>query len=276
MKIGYLGPRGTFSETALLSYCEKLTAEQVPFSSIPDAIWAVQEGRVQEAVVPVENSLEGTVYTTLDLLAHEVDLLIKHEIVIPVRQALLSKTIIGLEKIEHIFSHPQGIGQCLQFIRKHMPQAVIQFTNSTAEGAKLAVETPQAAAIGTVRAAQLYGLQVLAESIQDNSDNCTRFLVLAKKDHLPTGKDKTSLIIAVHDTPGSLYTMLGEFASRGINLQKIESRPSRKVLGEYIFFIDVNGHRQDPALQEAINTVRAKSYYVKMLGSYPCFPSGCI
>lgn len=271
MKIGYLGPQGTFSEMAMLSYCENVTAEQVPFSSIPEAIWAVHEDQVQEVVVPVENSLEGAVHTTLDILAHEVDLLIKREIVIPVRQALLSKEQIGLAEIECVYSHPQGIGQCMQFIRKYMPKAGIQFTNSTSEGAKIAAETPKAVAIGTVRAAQLYGLQVLSEGIQDKTYNCTRFLVLGKEDHMPTDNDKTSLIIAVPDTPGSLYTMLGEFASRGINLQKIESRPSRKVLGEYIFFIDVNGHRQDPVLEAAINTVRAKSYYVKMLGSYPCF-----
>lgn len=220
--------------------------------------------------MPVENSLEGTVYTTLDMLAHEVELMIKGEIVIPVRQALLGKARICPAEVACVYSHPQGIGQCMQFIRKHMPQAEIKFANSTAEGAKLAAENPQSVAIGTVRAAQLYGLQVLAEGIQDQSYNCTRFLVLDKDDHGPTGHDKTSLIIAVPDTPGSLYKMLGEFASRGINLQKIESRPSKKVLGEYIFFIDVNGHRQDLALAEAIDTMQAKSYSVKMLGSYPC------
>lgn len=272
MKIGYLGPQGTFTEMALLSYCENenIMAEQVPFSSITDAIWAADAQIVQEAVVPVENSLEGTVYTTLDMLAHEVELLIKQEIVIPVRQALLGKARISLAEIQCVYSHPQGIGQCMQFIRKHMPQAEIKFTNSTSEGARIAAENPLFVAIGTVRAAQLYGLQVLDEGIQDHSDNCTRFLVLGKEDHRPTGHDKTSLIIAVPDTPGSLYTMLGEFAGRGINLQKIESRPSRKVLGEYIFFIDVNGHRQDPALAEALSIMRAKSYYIKMLGSYPC------
>jgi prephenate dehydratase len=271
MKIGYLGPQGTFSEMAMLSYCENLNAEQVPFSSIPDAIWAVHDQQVQEAVVPVENSLEGTVYTTLDLLAHEVELMIKREIVIPVRQALLGKVPVSLAEIEYVFSHPQGIGQCMRFIRKHMPQAEIKFTNSTSEGAKIAADTPKSVAIGTIRAAQLYDLQVLAENIQDQSYNCTRFLVLAKEDHPPTGDDKTSMLIAVPDTPGSLYAMLGEFASRGINLQKIESRPSRKVLGEYIFFIDVNGHRQDAPVKDAIDTMRAKSYNVKMLGSYPCF-----
>lgn len=271
MKIGYLGPQGTFSEMAMLSYCDKMTVEQVPFSSISDAVWAVQEGAVHEAVVPVENSLEGTVYTTLDMLAHEVELLIKQEIVIPVRQALLSKERIGPADIKQVYSHPQGIGQCMQFIRKHLPQAEIKFTNSTSEGAMIAAEKPGAAAIGTVRAAELYGLQVLAEGIQDKSDNCTRFLVLGKKDHTPTGRDKTSLIIALPDTPGSLYTMLGEFAGRCINMQKIESRPFRKVLGEYIFFIDVNGHRQDSQLAEAIAAVHAKSDYVKMLGSYPCY-----
>lgn len=271
MKIGYLGPQGTFSEMAMLSYCEKLKAEQVPFSSIPDAIWAVQDQQVQEAVVPVENSLEGAVYTTLDLLAHEVDLLIKREIVIPVRQALLSKDPISPAEIKYVFSHPQGIGQCMRFIRKNMPQAEIKFTNSTSEGAKIAANTPKSAAIGTIRAAQLYNLQVLAENIQDQSYNCTRFLVLGKEDHPRTGDDKTSLLIAVPDTPGSLYAMLGEFASRGINLQKIESRPSRKVLGEYIFFIDVNGHREDAPLKEAIDTMQTKSYNIKMLGSYPCF-----
>ncbi len=269
MKIGYLGPEGTFSEMALLSYCEHKTAEKVAFATIPDAIWAVYGQKVQEAVVPVENSLEGTVYITLDLLAHEVELLIKGEIVIPVRQALLSREPVRLAEVAYIYSHPQGIGQCMQFIRQNMPQAEIKYTNSTSEGAKIAAETPRSVAIGTVRAAELYGLQVLSAGIQDNSDNCTRFLVLGREDHPPTGHDKTSLIIAVPDTPGSLYTMLGEFARRGINMQKIESRPSRKILGEYIFFIDVNGHRQEAALAAAINSMRAKSYYVKMLGSYP-------
>jgi prephenate dehydratase len=157
----------------------------------------------------------------------------------------------------------------MQFIRKQLPNAAIYFTSSTAEGAQKAAEDPKAAAIGTKRAAELYGLQVVAEGIEDREHNCTRFVVLSKEDHAPTKHDKTSLIITVPDTPGSLYAMLGEFARRGVNLQKIESRPSKQVLGEYIFFIDVNGHRAAPSLQAAIKTMRAKSYQVKVLGSYP-------
>jgi prephenate dehydratase len=269
-KIGYLGPEGTFSEMAMREYIRSLDLEPVSFTSIPVAVLAVHEDTVTEAVVPVENSLEGAVNTTLDLLAHEVDLMIKHEIVIPVSHCLLGKSEVTLEEIEIVYSHPQAVGQCMRFIRQYLPQATIQFTNSTAEGAQKAAGHPTAAAIGMRRAADLYGLSVLQNNIHDINGNCTRFLVLGKTDHLPTGADKTSLLVSVPDTPGSLYIMLGEFASRGINLQKIESRPSKQILGEYIFFVDVNGHRSDPVMQKAIKAVRNQSFYIKILGSYPC------
>jgi prephenate dehydratase len=268
-KIGYLGPQGTFSEMAMLEYCKGKQLEPIAFATITDAVLAVHEGLVAETVVPVENALEGSVNTTLDLLAHEADLLIKQELVIPIRNCLLTLREGNLANIEVIYSHPQPIGQCMQFIRRHMSNAAIYFTSSTAEGAQKATENPKAAAIGTKRAAELCGLKVVAEGIEDREHNCTRFVVLSKADHPPTDHDKTSLIITVPDTPGSLYAMLGEFAQRGINLQKIESRPSKQVLGEYIFFIDVNGHRLEPSLYEAIGNMQAKSYKVKVLGSYP-------
>lgn len=268
-KIAYLGPQGTFSEMAMLEYSKDKDLEPVAYTTISDAVLAVNEGLVAEAVVPVENSLEGSVNTTLDLLAHEADLLIKQELVIPIRNCLLALQQANLTNIEAIYSHPQPIGQCMQFIRKNLPNAAVYFTSSTVEGAQRAAENPKAAAIGTKRAAELYGLMVLAEGIEDRDHNCTRFVVLSKEDNPPSDHDKTSLIITVPDTPGSLYNMLGEFAKRGVNLQKIESRPSKQVLGEYIFFIDVAGHRSELALQEAIMTMRANSYQVKVLGSYP-------
>jgi len=270
-KIGYLGPQGTFSEMAMLEYTKGKQMEPVAFTTITDAVLAVHNGLVSEAVVPVENSLEGSVNTTLDLLAHEADLLIKRELVIPIRNCLLSLREQKLVNIEAIYSHPQPIGQCMRFIHNQLPNAAVYFTSSTAEGAQKAAENPKTAAIGTKRAAGLYGLQVVAEGIEDREHNCTRFVVLSKEDqaHTPSEHDKTSLIITVPDKPGSLYAMLGEFARRGVNLQKIESRPSKQVLGEYIFFIDVNGHRFEPCLQEAIRSMQAKSYQVKVLGSYP-------
>lgn len=273
-KIAYLGPPGTFSEEAALKYNEK--AQLLPFSSIPAVAAAVDTGIAEEGVVAIENSLEGSVTDTLDLLIHESKLLIRQELVLPVEHHLLVKPGTEALEIKVIFSHPQALGQCRRFLERCFPQAEMMAALSTAAAVEqmMSSSTP-AAAIGTQRAAQLYGAQILAKSIQDYSPNVTRFVVLARNDHPQTGRDKTSLCFSFgEDRPGLLYGVLREFAECSINLVKVESRPSRESLGKYIFLVDLEGHRQDPSTRQVLEKVQAKTSLFKVFGSYPRYEEG--
>lgn len=268
-KIAYLGPPGTFTEEAALLYDEK--AQLTPFSSIPAVAAAVDTGIAEEGIVAIENSLEGSVTETLDLLIHESRLLIRRELVLPIEHLLLAKSGTQAQEIRAIFSHPQALAQCRHFLERCFPQAEMIAALSTAAAVEqmMSYSSP-AAAIGTQRAATLYGAQILARNIQDRFPNITRFVVLAPDDHPPTGRDKTSLGFSfAEDRPGLLYSVIKEFAERNINLTKVESRPSKESLGKYIFLIDLEGHREDPLIAEVIAVVQAKTTLFKVFGSYP-------
>jgi prephenate dehydratase len=231
------------------------------------AVRAVDDGICDESIVPVENSLEGPVNVVLDTLLDLKSPIIGEE-VIPIKQCLMSRG--ELSDIKVIVSLSQPLGQCRRYIHENFPHAEVRTTGSTAHAAKLAQEFPEMAAIGCSEAAKLYGLKVLKEGIQDQKLNHTRFIVLGDHKATATGRDKTSLAVYLdRDRPGALYDFLGEFARRSINMTRIESRPSKKVLGDYWFFIDVEGHSEAGALKEAITALRNKSTTLKVLGSYP-------
>lgn len=246
-------------------------AKLIPFPSFPAVAAAVDTGMADEGVVAIENSIEGSVTDTLDLLIHETKVLIRKELVLPIRHHLLVKPGTQAHQIGVIFSHPQALAQCRHFLERCFPKAHLASALSTAAAVEqmMANDTP-AAAIGTERAAQLYGAEILARAIQDQASNVTRFVVLAPTDHPPTGADKTSLCFSFDkDEPGLLYGVLQEFAQLGINLAKIESRPSKESLGRYIFLVDLEGHRQQPQIAEVLEKVRTKTSLFKIFGSYP-------
>ena len=270
-KIAYLGPAGTFTEEAALAY--DLQAELLPLFTIPAVASAVETGMAEEGVVPIENSLEGSVSATLDLLIHESSLLIKQELVLPINHCLLVKPGAKAHEVKAVYSHPQALGQCRHFLDTCFPRAEAVAALSTAAAVEemLASQVP-AAAIATQRAAALYSVEILAKGIQDQASNVTRFVVLANEDHPPTGNDKTSICFYfAEDRPGVLASVLEEFAQRSINLTKIESRPSKEALGKYFFLVDLEGHREDPLVKAALERVVAKTAQFKIFGSYPCF-----
>ena len=268
-KIGFLGPSGSYAEEA----ASKLQGKLITFGSIMEVIDAVDQNIIDMGVVPIENSIEGPVGVTLDLLANDYDLKIKNEIILPISHNLLLNEESSLEDIEIVYSHMQALAQCRKFIEKMGAKPVA--TPSTSQAAETVKGKKNAAAIGTSKAAGIYGLKIAAKNIQDFENNSTRFVVINKEDHVPTGHDKTSLVFSlIEDKPGGLYDVLGEFAKRDINLTKIESRPSKKKLGTYIFFIDLKGHREDEEVKNIldtikINTIKTKISYIKLLGSYP-------
>ena len=267
--IAFLGPEGTFSEEAALLYDPQ--ADLQSFSSIPATAMAVASGIAEEGVVPIENSLEGSVTYTLDILIEEARLFIRRELVLPIEHCLLVKLGTRAADVQTIYSHPQALAQCRSFLERCFPKGQLVASLSTVAAVDdMKHSSAPAAAISPRRAAQLYGADVLAHSIQDNSSNATRFVVLANSDHAPTGKDKTSLCFSfTGDEPGLLYNVLGEFAIRKINLAKVESRPTKQSLGQYIFLIDCEGHREDPLVKGVIEFVRSQTSMLRIFGSYP-------
>lgn len=278
MKIGYLGPEGTFSEEAGKLYAGQLKAkgEMIAFSTFHDAINAVNQGKINEAIVPIENSIEGTIGLVSDMLATEVELKIKAELVMPIYHYLIGAKNSHLKDVTDVISKPEIIEQCQEFLRKNLPKAKLHLAYSSSEAVKQVALFPGGegrvfAAIGTAASAKMYELKFLAAKI-NAKDNMTRFVVLAKDDGRATGRDKTSIVFATRkDRPGSLHDILGVFALRNINLTKIESRPSKKALGDYYFFADMEGHRSDKVMAEALKEVKQKASFLKILGSYPEF-----
>ncbi len=269
-KIGYLGPAGTFTEQAALVLQEDYPGELVDYRDVPGLIMAVQEGDLDFGVVPIENVIEGTVNVTIDMLAHDVNLRIIGERIIPIHQCLVAKLGVKKEDILQIVSHPQALAQCRRFLQKEFPGVPVHSSNSTAAGAREAKESAQpVAAIANKRAAEIFGLQVLQENIEDHPNNCTRFVVLSRNSIKPTGQDKTSIVFSVNDEPGSLLQALDIFARWGINLTRIESRPMRTRLGQYLFYVDFEGHAEEEGASRALSSVQALSTYYKHLGSYP-------
>ena len=268
--IAYLGPPGTFSEAAASAY-GGASAEYLPLASIPAVVTAVETGVASVGVLPIENVLEGSVSTTLDLLIHETDLRILGEMIIPIRQYLAAREGIRLPEITVLYGHPQSLGQCRRFVERCLPgvATVASLSNSAALIEALA-DTRPAAAICTFRAAELHDARILAHDIQDYAGNVTRFIALGRGDHPPTGDDKTSICFGfAEDRAGILVSVLEEFARANINMTKLESRPSRETLGEYIFLVDINGHRNDPKIGAVLERVKAKTGLFKVFGSYP-------
>lgn len=281
-RAGYLGPEGTFSEEALLSGIEHNAVRPVAIETIRDTVMAVQGGAVEWGLVPIENSIEGSVTVTLDTLARDArEVAIVGEVVLPVRHYLVAATPLRFEQIETVVSHPHAPGQCTRFLHEKLPGARIVAATSTAEAVRLVSRGEQhsVAAIGTRLAAELYGCVVIAEGIQDREDNETRFVWLARTDsplgapplRVSTGtKSKTSLVFwgAGADHAGWLVLCLSEFAKREINLTKIESRPMREQLGHYMFFVDLEGSLSEQAVSAALAGLNAKCEQVRIFGSY--------
>jgi prephenate dehydratase len=277
MRLGYLGPPGTFSEEAARTAPDAATAELVGLATVRDTILAVHDGSVDRAIVPIENSVEGPIAVTLDTLADDGnDIAIVGELVLGVSQHLIAGSQLALASIERVLSHPQAISQCARYLREQLPGAAVEPTASTAEAAQIV--TAQAApwaAIGTLRAAELYGATVLARDVEDEPGNATRFVWLARQAaaRAPAAgaSAKTSLSFwgSGDDSPGWLVRCLSEFAFRGVNLTKIESRPLRARLGHYRFFVDCDGGAADTPVAEAVDGLRKHCEQVRILGSYP-------
>ena len=275
-RAAYLGPPGTFSEEALLASAGD-DVEPVPVATVGDVVRAVQAGDAERGIVPVESASEGSVDATLDALAEDApDVTITGEVVLPVRHALVARDAVAPAAIAVVVSHPQALAQCSAYLRRELPTARAVAWTSTAEAVRAAVERAGEgwAAIGTPRAASLYGGRVLAEGIEDIRDNATRFVWLARGaagDVAVSGPAKTSLVFARPgtDSPGWLVRCLSEFAFRGVNLTRIESRPRKDRLGDYRFFVDLEGAIADERVAGAVEGLRAHCDLMRVLGSYP-------
>jgi prephenate dehydratase len=247
-------------------------AEHMPFPTITAIARAVISGDVGTGVAPIENSLQGTVTETVDVLIEEDGLAICGEIVLPIEHCLMTKSGVSRAEIAVIYSHPQSLGQCRHYLDTQFHGVRTEAALSNAEAVAIAMRTPAAAAIGPARAAEIYGAEILERDIQDSRTNKTRFVVLARAGAAPTGRDKTSIAFAVaHDRPGTLVSVLHEFSDRQINLTKIESRPSGVELGVYVFLVDIDGHREDTMVAQALAAVREQASFFKVFGSYPAW-----
>ena len=275
MRISYLGPRGTFNEDALRESVGEAEVEGLPAPSVYDAIVAVERGDADRALVPFENSIEGAVRTTLDALALDVDrVTIVGEHDYPVRHCLIARGELPLERITAVLSHPQASAQCARFIRERLPAAEVLPAPSTAEAVRRVSESDEPwAALGARGAAELYDCVVLRDGVEDSEENVTRFVWIAPEGTEPAGEGpwKTSLVFSElgEDHPGALVEALLEFSRRKINLTRIESRPLRRGLGRYMFFIDLEGRTGEARVDEAIAGLRQKAESVRVLGSYP-------
>ena len=273
-RIGFLGPEGTFTQQALRSQADLAGAEHIPFRTVIDVLDAVEDGSVSLGFVPIENSIEGTVNYTQDALVFDHDLLIQREVVLDIEMCLLAKKGTTLQRVTKIYSMPVATAQCHGYIREHVPQAEVFVANSTAEAARTVSESGDntVVAVAPRNAASLYGLEVLAENIADQSGNQTRFVLIAKEGiPAPTGHDRTALVVFQRaDEPGSLLSILQEFAARRINLSQLLSRPTRRGgLGDYCFIMYADGHIKDELMADALRDLHAKHGDVKFMGSYP-------
>ena len=269
-RIAYLGPEGSFSEEAARRYAGE-GAEFVGFPDIPAVISAVSHALVDEAVAPIENSIEGSINVTVDQLIHGKNPpRIAGELNLPIRHHLIGRPGTTISDVERVVSIPAAIAQCRQFLLDHLPQVQILPALSTSAAVSSLVHSDRIAAVGNQRAATLYGMEIIASDIQDADDNVTRFAILGRARTTATGHDKTSICCYIaEDQPGSLVSILSEFAGRDINLSKLESRPTRGGLGKYFFLIDMVGHETDPDVADALAGVRQKCESVLVLGSYP-------
>jgi prephenate dehydratase len=278
MRLGYLGPPGTFSEEALRASPLRADAEFVPYASIHETIMAVEEGAVDRALVPIENALEGGVTATLDALAVDArEVAIVGEAVLAIRNCLVARDELALADIAVVVSHPQPLAQCARFLRAELPQAEARAATSTAEAVRIVAGAREPwAALGPRTAAERYRCRVLRDGVDDDPENATRFVWLARPGSAPIGDGaavswKTSVVFAgAGDAqPGWLVRCLSEFAFRGVNLTKIESRPRRGRLGHYLFHVDMEGRDDDAAVSDAVAALHTHCEDVRLLGTYP-------
>jgi prephenate dehydratase len=269
--IGYLGPAGTFCEMAAAGLFTD--SKHRPYPNIISVIEDVARGNLNTGVLPMENLLEGTVIPVLDGLSAFPEVKISGEAVLKIEQHLLVSPGVKKEQLTGILSHPHALAQCREYLKKSFPHLPCNALSSTAEAARrVAMDLNTCAAIGNKRAAEIYGLEILAENISDIKENYTRFIILSRNIPGPTGKDKTSLAFSLEHKPGTLAQTLVLFSAAGINLTKIESRPSRKVLGEYIFYLDFEGHVDDSHVEKVLAEVEKHATSLTIMGSYPkCF-----
>lgn len=272
-RIGYLGPEGTFTEQALLSQPDLAGEELVPMGTFAEVLAAVDAGELDLGFVGLENSIEGTVTVTIDALAFEHDLYIQREVVLGIQLSLMAPPGVGLADLRRILTFPVAAGQCRGWLAREVPAAEVVAANSNAEAARLVGHEHDgcSAAVAPALSAKIYGLDVLASDIADHPGNQTRFVVVGR-DGLPTptGHDKTTIVVFQRsDRAGSLLAILQEFAARGINLTKLESRPTKKALGDYCFIMDLEGHLDDELVKDCLRDLRTKVAGIKFLGSYP-------
>jgi chorismate mutase/prephenate dehydratase len=266
--VAWLGPAGTYTHAAALRWFGE-AARGLPVGEIQDVFAAVETGKAEFGVVPVENSSEGTVTATLDSFINS-PLQITGELLLRINHCLLAQPGTDMRQIVRIVSHPQSLGQCRHWLAANLPHVERQTVSSNAEAARQAAQQPGVAAIAGRNAAALYALQFVAESIEDSHDNTTRFLILGRTSTShATGRDKTSIIISSHNEPGTLFRALEPFHRFGVNLTKLESRPSRKAAWSYSFYVDIEGHVEDAKVQAALAALQQHSLDVKLLGSYP-------
>ena len=266
--VAYLGPRGTFSERAALKHFG-LAAAAVPTASIDEVFREVESGAADFGVVPVENSTEGAVGRSLDLMP-QTAMKVCGEVVVRIHHNLMSRDgKADPAKIRRVFSHGQSLAQCHEWLNTHMPDAERVAVASNAEAARRAAEEEGSAAVAGEMAASHYGLTILAANIEDEPNNTTRFLILGDYQPGPSGRDKTSLILSARNRAGAVYEMLTPFATRGVSMTKFESRPSKVALWEYLFFADIAGHVRDEEIRECLDDLRRKTSFLKILGSYP-------
>lgn len=269
LTVAYLGPRGTFSEEATLKRFGSVVAT-LACSSIDDVFRKVESGAAGYGVVPVENSTEGAVGRSLDLLV-QTPLKVCGEIKLPVHQLLLARQT-DLARIKRIYSHPQSFSQCHEWLNVNLPHLTGEArinAASNADAARLAAADEHAAAVAGRKAGEVFGLAICAEHIEDDPNNTTRFLVIGAQDVAPSGKDKTSLVMSARNRPGAIHELLAPFALNGVSMTRLESRPSRAGLWEYVFFVDIEGHQQDTKIAKALHEVHGKATFLKVLGSYP-------
>lgn len=265
IKIAFLGPVATFTHQACMQHFGA-SGEFVPKKDIADVFDDVEKGRADFGVVPIENTTEGVVSHTLDMFVTS-NLKISAEVLLEISLSLLNKSGAS-DDIVKVCSHPHALAQCKYWIKNNLPNALVFDVSSTAMAAQMASEDPQTAAIASPAAASLYDLRVIEKNIEDNANNFTRFLIIGRDLGRKTGADKTSVMFAIKDSPGALYSMLKPFASRGINLTKIESRPLKTKAWEYVFFVDLDGHVTDGPVKEAVAELEKSCSFLKVLGSY--------
>jgi chorismate mutase/prephenate dehydratase len=266
LDIAFLGPEGTYTQAAAMKHFGH-AVRTVSMASIPDVFREVQSGNCHYGVVPVENSTEGVISHTLDMFMRST-LWICGEVTLRIHHHLLSRAR-RLDEVKKVYSHQQSLAQCRGWLDRNLPHAERIALGSNAEAARVAAEEPAAAAIAGEAAAEIYGMSALVHNVEDEPDNTTRFLVIGTQETGPSGRDKTSLLLSCRNKAGGLHALLTPLAQHGISMTRIESRPSRAGLWDYVFFIDVQGHRDDPSIAAALRALQAEAQLFKVLGSYP-------